>query len=92
MLKIPAVSCKYGAPMGRYHSMHPSEDAKVHLVHLRLDSGGYDAGGAYWGLGERIYWASPEGAAENQTFTRARSRELAKAQLLENFPDLRFYR
>lgn len=38
---------RYGASMGR--ATTPPQ-GKVHLEHMPLDSGGYDKGGAYWGL------------------------------------------
>lgn len=47
-----------GAAMGRT-SLFPNlaVPLKLRLVRVRLDSGGYDAGGAYWGIGERLYRA-----------------------------------
>jgi hypothetical protein len=49
----PAVNCQYGAPMGRSSDhlsgliVEPQE--KVTLRRIRINSGGYDSGGAYWG-------------------------------------------
>lgn len=66
---------KYGASMGR-----PSDgtlQGKVHLQLVRLDYGGYDSGGAYWGWGDPLFCAwDNEG---NQVFFRAKSRADAKA-------------
>lgn len=47
----PAVSSKYGAPMGRAsdrldHDSRPLWKADA----ISLDEGGYDPGGCYWGL------------------------------------------
>ncbi len=33
---------------------------RFHLQHVPLDTGGYDRGGAYWGLGDPLYWYGPE--------------------------------
>lgn len=81
---LSKVSCKYGAPMGR-----PSDSSlsgKVRLSRVRLDNGGYDSGGAYWGLGEPLWWAEDHDG--NERFFRAPTREAAKAQL----PGCKFYR
>lgn len=47
------VSSVYGAPMGRRSGAmrDPTEPAprSVRLFRVRLDAGGYDPGGAYWG-------------------------------------------
>lgn len=44
------VSCRYGAPMGRHDSGQvPTIPAFWTVRAARLDSGGYDRGGAYWG-------------------------------------------
>lgn len=48
----PRVGCSFGAPCGRIGSKlqlgHPFSAKRV-----RLDAGGYDPGGAYWGIRER---------------------------------------
>lgn len=85
------VSCKYGAPMGRGHS--PLGSGKVHLARVRLDSGGYDKGGAYWGTGEPLWCAWDDEGGE--VYLRAASRDATKAAILANHPDseaVRFYR
>lgn len=84
------VSGRYGAPMGRRESHHlPNNPRSVRLFRVRLDSGGYDDGGAYWGLetrGERLYCArSVDDNDPYCEFVRARSRERA-ADILE-IPD-----
>ncbi len=50
--KFSKAYSQYGASMGR-----PSEalEGKVKLFQVRLDSGGYDNGGAYWGPGEPLW-------------------------------------
>lgn len=57
-LTLSSGSSYRGASMGRV-SLLPIGHGPIpfHLVKLRLDSGGYDAGGAYWGHGEPLYRA-----------------------------------
>lgn len=56
--QFPVVSSRYGAPMGR-HSAPDLDTTRgtVRLFRVRLDAGGYDDGGAYWGHGGAIYCA-----------------------------------
>jgi len=46
---VPHVSAKYGAPLGR-NSDPLDHDGNWQAKHVKLDEGGYDNGGAYWGL------------------------------------------
>lgn len=77
MPQLPAVNCKYGAPMGRhsYGLIQNCEDRTVRLFRLNIDQGGYDDGGAYWGIGEPIYCAT-DGADYFETI-RASNRDHA---------------
>lgn len=59
MSQFSNVSSKYGAPMGR-GSSGDAPKGKVRLFEVRLDSGGYDDGGAYWGHGKRLYCVEGE--------------------------------
>lgn len=88
-IKLSKMNGKYGAPMGRHNS---HIQGKCHLQKIPLDSGGYDQGGAYWGLGEPLYCA--QDAEWAQLFLRATSREDAKRKLDEHplAHDLEFYR
>lgn len=100
----PDVSCKYGAPMGRptrdtytdksgtTHKITVTDDAKpFRLVRCRLNSGGYDAGGAYWGIGEPLYYY--EGPLSDISgYVRGRTREHAKANVRAAHPKAKFYR
>ena len=92
-LKLPDVSCKYGAPMGRPNVLPQDRNAKVklRLVRLQWIDYDYDQGGAYWGNpgGNSIFWAT-DGATD--LFVRAGSRAEAKAQVLHYLPNARFYR
>jgi len=99
---IPDVSCKYGAPMGRRSNnlsglIVTETDSPFTLRQIRLNSGGYDSGGAYWGRHQRLYWWSVE-IKEGETrdecsgFFRAPNREAAKAHIKELHPLARFFR
>ena len=48
---ITNVSGKYGAPMGRVNVGKKPTDKKVYDCRVPINDGGYDVGGAYWGLG-----------------------------------------
>lgn len=87
----PDVSCKYGAPLGRYGQHTPEFSGKLYLQYVPLDSGGYDRGGAYWGVGRRLYgYRDDEG--EVSGFVRAENRKDAKAAVLKSYPEAKFYR
>lgn len=61
---ITKVSGKYGAPMGRpgvdtckketVNGQIMSYTGKLFDCAIPLDSGGYDKGGVYWGLGSQL--------------------------------------
>lgn len=52
---IPPVNGKYGAPMGRPNiGDKPKDGVKVYTKRINLVDGGYDAGGAYWGIGPQL--------------------------------------
>lgn len=82
---------KYGAQMGR-HGGHPGNEpeGKLYLRRVPINSGGYDPGGAYWGLGPPLWWYGD--GADVSDYFRARSREDAKRKVLEMWPDAKFYR
>lgn len=62
------VSCKYGAPMGRRDSRGDGDAPyKMRLFKVKIDSQGYDDGGAYWGLGETLYCATSEELCDEVT-------------------------
>lgn len=65
---------------------------KVTLRRVRLDSGGYDETGAYWGIGEPLYWAAADSGVEYDETFRAGDRAEAKAYVRETLPCARFYR
>ena len=91
------VNSTYGAPMGRRDTYLPGlegdDTGRFTLRRVRLDSGGYDPGGAYWGHAEPLYWyAADTEHGQVDGYVRARTRERAKAEVRECYPDARFYR
>ena len=88
---ITLSSGKFGAPLGR-NEFYENPTGRVTTFRVRLDSGGYDRGGNYWGLGDPLY-CQCEVNADGYTsasmsyrlFTRARSKALA----LKHFEDTR---
>ena len=72
------VGSSYGALMGRT-SYGTTPAAKVRLFAFRLDSGGYDKGGAYWGVGAAMYCATD--GTSYVAYTRAASRAAAAVAL-----------
>ena len=89
---IKPVSCAYGAPMGRHTGPDflDVDAGKIYLRRVPINSGGYDAGGAYWGLGAPLWEAQDQDG--NGRIFRAASRSAAKAAIREDFPGATFYR
>lgn len=85
-----------GASMGRGMDIrHASKlTGKVRLMRVRLDSGGYDKGGAYWGGGAPLYLAAGYDAegGEANVYLRAHCRDTAKRFILARAPAVTFYR
>lgn len=60
-MKLPKAYNQYGASMGRSEVSASKEfEGKVSLQRIRINQGGYDSGGAYWGIGEPLYCACGE--------------------------------
>lgn len=77
------VASRYGARMGRHDVPDlDTSPGSVRLFAVRLDAGGYDDGGAYWGHGDRLWCARDKDGDER--FMRASSRE--RAAMLLNIP------
>lgn len=72
---IDTVSCKYGAPMGRNNWYGTPELRSVRVFEVPINSQGYDRGGAYWGIGERLFCATDGNGFRK--FTRAKNRSAA---------------
>lgn len=98
----PNVSCRYGAPLGRASDnlsalIVESTDPAFTLQHVKINGGGYDAGGAYWGLGQRLYWWSitireGDSVDECSGYFRAKDRAAAKAHIRDLHPNAKFLR
>lgn len=94
---VAPVDCRRGAPMGRESGWRESvaendpKPTRVNLSKVRINSGGYDSGGAYWGHGEQLWCASsPNG--DWTSYFRAGTRERAKASVLAEMPGAKFFR
>lgn len=85
---------KRGAAMGR-PSIKPAAPVvapvRVTLQRVRLNAGGYDQAGAYWGHGAPLYWAATDDGALDTTL-RANSRDEAKERVRAIMPGARFAR
>lgn len=103
--KLCDVSSRFGAPMGR-PAFYPADKTialKFHLQRVRLNDGGYDTGGAYWGHGQRLYWACSVEEVETrmwigrpevstvEKYLRASDREEAKALVRDEYPNAKFF-
>lgn len=91
----PKVDCSRGAPMGRPQSFSErvaevvADTGPFYLRRVRLNSGGYDCGGAYWGVGAPLYYY--EGASGMSGYTRGRTRDDAKRSIRQVCPRATFY-
>ena len=89
--QFPTVSARYGAPMGRMSAPDLlTAPRSVRLFAVRLDGGGYDDGGAYWGprpRGARLWCARDKDG--NEQFTDAATRKEAAFRLELPAPALR---
>lgn len=84
----------YGASMGRRGSHTADHDAVLEfgVYPVRLDEGGYDNGGAYWGTGKPLWRALAEAADGDvvEMFLRAATRADAKINVLAEYPRATF--
>ncbi len=80
---------RFGASLGRCSTRGVPPIQPVWLQLVRLDSGGYDRGGAYWGSCShwRVYCAMNENP-QFQFFIWARDRLEAKALIENQVPDI----
>lgn len=83
---------RYGAQLGRRNVLPEDHErpVKLRMRKLRLmDYGAYDEMGAYWGLGNPIYFAASE---DTEIFVRASSRDSAKQAVRAILPAATFHR
>lgn len=87
----PPVVGRYGAPMGRPSNAYiPPPGSRVRLFRVPINNGGYDRGGAYWGIGDPLYCASGPGG--EVVWFRANDRGAAKDYVMGRWPGVRFYK
>lgn len=86
---IDNVSSRRGAPMGR-PEWRNAPAGPVRLFRVPINAGGYDPGGAYWGLGQHLYCATDE--RDFRAFARARDRDDAATQVIARFPHVQLAR
>ena len=84
---------KRGAALGRHSYLgSPLFDGKFLLRGIRLDRGGYDCNGTYFGVGQPLFWfASPHEDGIDDVL-RATNREDARQQILKRYPKAKFFR
>jgi len=79
---------KRGAALGRF-PIHLEDKAvfseRLYLTRIRLDAGGYDKNGTYWGHGRALYWCANKDNTVDFCF-RAEGHEGAKAVVLGMYP------
>lgn len=78
---------KYGAPLGRANKGGAAvgNAGPFWLQAVPLDSGGYDRGGAYWGLGKTLY-AYLSADLTVSGFYREANRKAAIEELKRRYP------
>lgn len=82
-----------GAALGRPTILDAPEDfdGKIYLRRIRLNQGGYDSNGTYFGIGDPLYWYADE-EGEVDAMIRAVDREDARSQVLALYPKARVRR
>ncbi len=64
---------------------------KIHFQRIRLNKGGYDSGGTYYGVGQPVYRYESECGTETGTL-RADGRDHAKLKIRSRIPNVIFPR
>lgn len=59
----------------------PDKRARIYASRVRLNSGGYDSSGAYWGFGQALYYVEQGG---REAWLRAADRASAIKQFEES--------
>lgn len=92
-MNLSKVNSRYGAPMGRSAQHATGTPGLVfELEWCPLDDGGYDAGGAYWGIPDNLWCAegSLDGEELVRYFLRASNRTDAMHQVADEYPGSEF--
>ncbi len=81
-----------GAALGRpTYGGSADFSGRITLRRVRLNSGGYDCLGTYWGVGAPLFWYADDSGTIDGCL-RASSRDAAKAKLRKPYPQVRFWR
>lgn len=81
-----------GAALGRAtYEGDRNYSGKLYLRRIRLDSGGYDVNGTYFGHGGPLFWCASDDTTID-FMLRASDRKDAKRKVLETYPHARFFR
>lgn len=85
-------------PLFHHRLVNKEVKIKFSLYHIRLNSGGYDSTGSYWGIGLPLYFAQSDGECDTYSgkkeiefYLRAYNRSNAKGQILAEYPGAKFY-
>jgi hypothetical protein len=93
---VPKVDGRFGAPMGRANRdggfAIVENGRRCTLVQIPIDSGGYDQGGAYWGLSKDRLYGFIGPISDIVAYVWAKDREAAKAAIREIHPHALFHR
>lgn len=99
MLYLEKVNTKYGAPMGRREFNEKSGISTIGSIQQLAMTGGYDSGGAYWGMPNNVFCAQYKYFNKNtneeyygRVFVRANSREeaITKVHTISGWQNVRF--
>lgn len=83
---------KRGAALGRPTISEPDGNtfrAPLTLRQVKLDAGGYDSNGTYFGVDAPLYWVASRDGKIDRVF-RAHSREDAEARVMKWYPKAKF--
>lgn len=82
-----------GAALGRptIRDEPPDYAGLLYLWHVRLDAGGYDKNGTYFGAGQRLYWCSNMELTVDYML-RADDRASARELVLKDYPNAKVRR
>ena len=86
---LSKVNCTYGAPMGRTECQPLSTKGVITVRQVAINDGGYDSGGAYWGLPNNLYHCTNEEGLS--VFFRGVNSNRVKEKLLKLYPEATFH-
>lgn len=82
-----------GARQGRTKEISGGyTDQPLRLNQVRINDGGYDVGGAYWGVSKRPLWCAWTNKVQVRIYVRAPTRAAAKDSVQLLLPTARFIR